>query len=59
MVDQTVETIINALIAGDPPIAVSQNFLHERAIGLVATVLQPGEELAVATRLRDMLVRRG
>lgn len=59
VINQTVEALINALIAGDPPIAVSQNFLHERAIGLVATVLQPGEELAVATRLRDMLVRRG
>jgi D-glucosaminate-6-phosphate ammonia-lyase len=59
VVKQTVETIINTLIAGDPPIAVSQNFLHERAIGLVASVLQPGEERTAATRLRDILIRRG
>ncbi len=59
VVDQTVETIINALIEGDPPIAVSQNFLHERGIGLVASSLQPGEEFTIATRLREILVRRG
>ncbi len=59
VIKQTVEALINALIAGDPPIAVSQNFLHERAIGLVASVLQPGEERTAATRLRDILIRRG
>jgi len=55
---RSVEALVNELDTGDPPIAVSQNFLLERAIGLVASALQPGEEHTVAARLRDILTRR-
>lgn len=58
LIGRPVETIINELIEGDPPIAVSQNFLHERAIGLIASSLQEGEELLVASRLRFALASR-
>jgi L-seryl-tRNA(Ser) seleniumtransferase len=57
VVGQTVEAIINALIDGEPAVAVGQNYLHERGIGLAATVLQPGEEQIVAERLRAVLMR--
>lgn len=55
VIGRTVESIINELIEGDPAIAVSQNFLHERAIGLIASSLQGGEEVLVASRLRSIL----
>lgn len=54
-----VEAVVNELMDGDPPIAVSQGFLHERALGLNPAVLQPDEETIVAARLRDVLDRRG
>lgn len=54
-----VEAVINELMDSDPPIAVSQGFLHERALGLNPAVLQPGEETIVAARLRDVLGRSG
>jgi D-glucosaminate-6-phosphate ammonia-lyase len=54
-VGRPAEAIINELIDGDPPIAVSQNFLHEQAIGLIATSLQEGEEALVASRLQAVL----
>lgn len=57
VVGRTVEALVNELIEGDPPIAVSQNFLHERAIGVVASTLQPGDETVVATRLHAVLAR--
>lgn len=55
VVGRTVESIINELLDGDRRIAVSQNFLHDRAIGVVASALSPGEEVVVAARLRDAL----
>ncbi|HEX5164177.1 MAG TPA: aminotransferase class V-fold PLP-dependent enzyme [Thermomicrobiales bacterium] len=55
IVEQPVETIVNALADGDPPICVSQNFLHERALGIVATTLKPGDEATIAGRLREVL----
>src|SRR5207237_10345391 len=51
--------LVNELIDGDPPIAVSQNFLHEGALTIVASVLQPGEEATIADRLRELLGRAG
>lgn len=53
------EAIINELMQGGPPIAVSQNFLHDRAIGVIASSLRDGEEEIVAARLRDLLRRSG
>jgi D-glucosaminate-6-phosphate ammonia-lyase len=54
-VERTVEEVINALIEHEQPIGVSQNFLHLRALGIVATTLQPGDEAIVARRLREEL----
>jgi L-seryl-tRNA(Ser) seleniumtransferase len=59
VIGRSVETIINELVQGDPPIAVSQNFLHDRAIGVIASSLRDGEEEIVAARLRDLLGRSG
>jgi hypothetical protein len=56
VVEQSVEQIVNTLADGDPPVCVSQNFLHERAIGIGATTLRPGEEAVIAERLRGLLV---
>ena len=58
VIGRPVEAIINELLQGDPPIAVSQNFLHERAIGLIASSLVAGEELVLASRLRALLSDR-
>jgi hypothetical protein len=55
VMEKTVAAIVNELIAGDPPVAVTQNFLHERAIGIVTALLKPGEEMIVAKRLRAVL----
>ena len=55
VVEKSVAAIINELIEGDPPVAVTQNFLHERAIGIVTALLKPGEEMIVAQRLRAVL----
>ena len=55
VMEKSVAAIVNELIAGDPPVAVTQNFLHERAIGIVTALLKPGEEMIVAQRLRAML----
>lgn len=59
VIGRSVESIINDLIDGEPRIAVSQNFLHERAIGLIASSLQAGEEVLLASRLRAALSVRG
>lgn len=56
IVEQSVEQIVNALADGDPPICVSQNFLHERTLGIVATTLKPGDEETIATRMRGLLL---
>jgi D-glucosaminate-6-phosphate ammonia-lyase len=58
-IGQSVEDVINALIDGEPAVAVGQNYLHERGIGLAASVLRPGEEAIVAERLRAVLTVRG
>jgi D-glucosaminate-6-phosphate ammonia-lyase len=55
IVEQPVTAIINALIEGDPPVAVSQNLLHEKALCIVTALLKPGEEVIVAERLRAVL----
>ena len=55
IVEKSVAQVINELIEGDPPVAVTQNFLHERGIGIVTALLKPGEEQIVAERLRAVL----
>ena len=55
IVEQPVTAIVNTLIDGDPPIAVSQNLLHEKALCIVTALLKPGEEHIVAERLRAVL----
>jgi len=55
VVEKSVAAIVNELIEGDPPVAVTQNFLHERTIGIVTALLKPGEEIIVAERLRAVL----
>jgi L-seryl-tRNA(Ser) seleniumtransferase len=55
IMEKSVAAIIVELIDGDPPVAVTQNFLHERAIGIVTALLKPGEEMIVAQRLRAVL----
>ncbi|HET9016645.1 MAG TPA: aminotransferase class V-fold PLP-dependent enzyme [Thermomicrobiaceae bacterium] len=59
VVGRTAADVVNALAEGDPPVAVSQNFLRESAVGVVATALLPGEEAVVAERLREALTGRG
>jgi L-seryl-tRNA(Ser) seleniumtransferase len=54
---RTVEDVVNALIEGEPRVAVAQSFLHERAIGVVASALKVGEEELVAARLYDVVTR--
>ncbi|MBA2454643.1 MAG: aminotransferase class V-fold PLP-dependent enzyme [Chloroflexia bacterium] len=55
VIEQPVEAVINALIEGDPAVAVSQAHVHDRAIGINPMVLQPGEPAIVAQRLREVL----
>ena len=55
VMEKSVAAIVNELIEGDPPVAVTQNFLHERGIGIVTALLKPGEEMIVAQRLRAVL----
>lgn len=57
VVEHSVEQIVNELADGDPSVCVSQNFMHERAIGIVATALKPGDEATIASRLRQVLAR--
>ena len=52
---RSVESLVNALLEGDPPIGVSQQYLYRRAIGLTASAMRPGEESVVAARLRGLL----
>ena len=53
-VELSAATLVNALAEGDPPIAVSQNFLDQGAIGIVATTLKPDEAQTVVRRLRSV-----
>ena len=49
--------IVNELIEGDPRIAVSQSWLRENALGVIASTLREGEEELVAARLVQVLRR--
>ncbi len=53
-VETSAITLVNELAEGDPPIAVSQNFLDQGAIGIVATTLKPGEAAAIERRLKSL-----
>ncbi len=53
-VEMSATTLVNELAEGEPPIAVSQNFLDQNAIGIVATTLKPGEADAIKRRLRSL-----
>jgi D-glucosaminate-6-phosphate ammonia-lyase len=50
-----ISQVINDLIEGDPPVAVSQNFMDQSALGIVATTLNPDEDATLATRLQNVL----
>ncbi len=52
--EMSATSLVNALAEGEPPIAVSQNFLDQRAIGIVATTLKPGEAAAIERRLKSI-----
>ncbi len=54
-VEMTVAGLVNALAEGEPAITVSQSYLHQKAIGIVASTLKPGEAAVVARRLRALL----
>lgn len=55
--ERSVESVILALIdGGDPPVAVSQNWLDQRALGIIASTLKPEEDAHVARRLRETLL---
>ncbi|HET9017078.1 MAG TPA: aminotransferase class V-fold PLP-dependent enzyme, partial [Thermomicrobiaceae bacterium] len=58
VVGKRVVDVVNDLAEGEPPVAVSQNFLDQEAIGVVATALRPGEEAVVAERLRQVLAEQ-
>jgi L-seryl-tRNA(Ser) seleniumtransferase len=55
LLERSAASIVNELAEEDPPIAVSQNFLDQQALGLVATTLRPGEAEIVAARLKEVL----
>ncbi|MGN6674296.1 MAG: aminotransferase class V-fold PLP-dependent enzyme [Thermomicrobiales bacterium] len=50
--------IVNELLAADPPLAVSQNFLGQHAIGLVAAAFRPGDDERAAAVLCQVLTQR-
>jgi len=54
---RSVEAVANALLDGDPPVAVSHQYLDRRALGVVASSMRPGDETVVASRLRQALAR--
>lgn len=54
LVERSVEELINDLMEHEQPVGASQNFLHLRAIGIVASSMKPGEEQIVVNRLRDL-----
>jgi D-glucosaminate-6-phosphate ammonia-lyase len=47
--------LVNDLLVADPPLAVSQNFLGQNAIGLVAAAFRPDDEARAAAVLRQVL----
>lgn len=55
VIERSVESIVNELAEGDPPIAVSQGYFDQRGIGFVASTLRPGEAELIAERLRHLL----
>lgn len=58
MLGRSAETIVNELMAGEPRVAVTQGFLHERALAINPAALRAGEEVIVASCLREVLARR-
>lgn len=52
---RSAETIVNELLDGEPRVAVSQNLLRDNALALYASALRDEEEVALATRLREVL----
>jgi L-seryl-tRNA(Ser) seleniumtransferase len=56
VIGKTVESVINELLDdGAPPVAVSQNFLDRRAIGIVAIALKDEQVEPLADRLTRVL----
>ncbi|MGA7670768.1 MAG: aminotransferase class V-fold PLP-dependent enzyme [Nitrolancea sp.] len=53
-VEMSAAALVNALAEGEPPIAVSQNFLDQNAIGIVATTLKPGEAAVIERTLKSV-----
>ena len=53
---KTVESLINELLdGGSPPVAVSQNFMDQRAIGIVAVALKDDQVAPLGERLVRVL----
>ena len=55
VIGRSVESLINELADGSPPIAVSHNFVHEHAIGIIASSLRQEEELLVLSKVREIM----
>ena len=53
-IEMSATNLVNELADGEPPIAVSQNFLDQNAIGIVATTLKPGEAATIQRRLASL-----
>jgi D-glucosaminate-6-phosphate ammonia-lyase len=49
--------LVNRLVEGDPPLAVSQNFMHLDAIGLIASAMRPDQIGPAVERLIEELNR--
>ncbi|HEX5505861.1 MAG TPA: aminotransferase class V-fold PLP-dependent enzyme [Thermomicrobiales bacterium] len=58
IVGRSAADVINELLEGEPRIAVGQGAMREGALSLSPAALQPGEETAVAARLREALTAR-
>ena len=54
--EMKVAEVTNALLDGEPAVAVSQNFYSEGDLGISPVVLQAGEERVVAQRIRDVIL---
>ena len=56
LVEMSVAEVTNALLDGHPAVAVSQSFYSDGDLGVNPVVLQPGEELVVAKRIRSVIL---
>lgn len=57
MLERTTEAMVLALIDDAvTPVAVSQNWLEQDALGIVASALRPDEDAVVVQRLREVLL---